>query len=467
MITINTIAEWSSFLKKWSEEWLKTEESFSSSVRKNKWLGYKPATEKQIEILEKRLGYRLPPSFRTFLLTSNGWRRTSSFILRIRPISKIEWLEVEDPGFLDVWNQLEEEGFGKHGGLSQEEYFSYIPASAEAFDKDHFNTSLVISDPVEGDSATYLLNPMVVTLDGEWEAWFSAHWIPGVRRYPSFFHLIEAEYQSFRQLILKDKERKEIKGPFEGIYAPDQPRCAAERIGPGKSRPRRLTIEELIEQLNDKSPKIRKKAAQKLFRQFKPHDPNDERPLLVKPLAQILHSNVEMEVRGAAACMLGSYGNKDAIESLVSALKDPEVAPYALSAIHYLSLYYQSPLIADGLCALLSETKFDPFTWTAIHILEDYREPRLESIALRILNSDNDKQLYFTAAFALAHISKQAIDELIPRLNHANPVIREVAAAALRETKDRRCIPALKHALKDESPEVRMQAETSLRMLQN
>ena len=64
--------DWREFLQRWSDEWLRTEEEFSAPVRRSQWLGYKPATEKQIAQVEKRLGYQLPRSYRAFLLTSNG-----------------------------------------------------------------------------------------------------------------------------------------------------------------------------------------------------------------------------------------------------------------------------------------------------------------------------------------------------------------------------------------------------------
>jgi hypothetical protein len=44
----------------------------------------------------------------------------------------------------------------------------------------------------------YLLNPCVVTEDGEWEAWYLAHWLPGAVRYRSFWDLMNDEYTTFR-----------------------------------------------------------------------------------------------------------------------------------------------------------------------------------------------------------------------------------------------------------------------------
>jgi SMI1 / KNR4 family (SUKH-1) len=89
----------------------------------SRWLGYKPATEAEVERLERRLGYRLPPSFRAFLLTTNGWRKTSPFVERVRPAGKAEWLEIDDPQLLEM---LE---FGVDAepldGLPPKQYYAY------------------------------------------------------------------------------------------------------------------------------------------------------------------------------------------------------------------------------------------------------------------------------------------------------------------------------------------------------
>ena len=43
----------------------------------------------------------------------------------------------------------------------------------------------------------YVLNPLVVAPDGEWEAWRFANWIPGAERFPSFELLMRAEHALF------------------------------------------------------------------------------------------------------------------------------------------------------------------------------------------------------------------------------------------------------------------------------
>lgn len=51
----------------------------------------------------------------------------------------------------------------------------------------------------DSGSGLYLLNPRIVTAEGEWEAWFFAHWLPGANRYRSFWELMQGEYQNFVQ----------------------------------------------------------------------------------------------------------------------------------------------------------------------------------------------------------------------------------------------------------------------------
>jgi hypothetical protein len=55
--------------------------------------------------------------------------------------------------------------------------------------------TLVVSD--DEDGARVLLNPAVVDEEGDWEAWFFAHWVPGAEPYSSFRELLEETYARF------------------------------------------------------------------------------------------------------------------------------------------------------------------------------------------------------------------------------------------------------------------------------
>jgi hypothetical protein len=61
------------------------------------------------------------------------------------------------------------------------------------FDATYLSTAIQISAVGDG---VLLLNPAVLTSDGEWEAWFFASWLPGARRYRSFLELLRATEQT-------------------------------------------------------------------------------------------------------------------------------------------------------------------------------------------------------------------------------------------------------------------------------
>lgn len=80
--------------------------------------------------------------------------------------------------------------------MTDDEYLVYGDEQVSAaFRRAYLQTALEIS--LEQDGAILLLNPRVVTDDGEWEAWFFADWNPGARRYRSFQELMQAHYALF------------------------------------------------------------------------------------------------------------------------------------------------------------------------------------------------------------------------------------------------------------------------------
>jgi hypothetical protein len=61
---------------------------------------------------------------------------------------------------------------------------------------DDLSDTLEISAREIAGSAVYLLNPEVITADGEWEAIYYAHWkAPNCTHYSSFWDLMRREYQ--------------------------------------------------------------------------------------------------------------------------------------------------------------------------------------------------------------------------------------------------------------------------------
>jgi HEAT repeat protein len=186
---------WRPFLEQWSRQWLGVHEyavEQTDEVIASGWLGYPGATEQEVEQLERRLGRTLPPSYRAFLRVSNGWRRTSPFIEQVWSTADVGYFRERHQDWIDVlMDDASEVSDEQHGRYGDEQ-------DVIVFRAEYLRDAVQISDV--GDAAVYLLNPVVVTADGEWEAWFLASWLPGAKRYRSFWDLLHAEYAAFTQL---------------------------------------------------------------------------------------------------------------------------------------------------------------------------------------------------------------------------------------------------------------------------
>jgi hypothetical protein len=198
---------WRPFLKQVSRDLLndvRIREDLPEDVVASAWLGYDGASEDEITALEQRLGKRLPPSYRTFLAETNGWREWGSFIYRLWPCSEVRWFRERNQDWIDAYMYPEYEPSYPEGQtppepqpLTDEEYLVYGAEQDPCrFRTEYLQSALEISDT--GDSAILLLNPEVVNSDGEWEAWLLANWL-GAARYRSFRELMQAEHESFRR----------------------------------------------------------------------------------------------------------------------------------------------------------------------------------------------------------------------------------------------------------------------------
>ena len=200
---------WERFLKRMSRYIIATGEfkdELTPEVIESDWLGYPGATEKQIVAAEKRLGIRLPPSYREFLRVTNGWRMVTNFIHKLWSVSEIGWHDERHREENDAWMEAWMEG-GPVEDISDEEYRDYgrNPSSlSQPFRPQYLRTALEVSSWTDG---IYLLNPQTINVDGEWEAWFFAPWNLGASRYPSFWDLLQGERRSFVHLMRRDRGR--------------------------------------------------------------------------------------------------------------------------------------------------------------------------------------------------------------------------------------------------------------------
>lgn len=185
--------DWKTFLKDVSASLHDSghlKEEYNNGDNGNSWLGYLGATETQIAQREDELQVTLPPSYKEFLLASNGFKQVSNFIWDILPVENITWLKDFDNDFY--------QGYAaeiKYDDVSDEDYFTYGPAQDTVhFRAEYLCNSLVISN--WGDAAILLLNP-AVKFGKEWEAWMYANWYPGAVRYKSFEALMQSIHAKY------------------------------------------------------------------------------------------------------------------------------------------------------------------------------------------------------------------------------------------------------------------------------
>lgn len=248
--------DWTRFLRQWSEDILasKLGEDAPADARAGRWLGLTPATEDQISQAEARLKIALPPSYKSFLRVSNGWLRTTHAIHRLWGVEQLAWFGKHNREWVAAYTDS-----GPDDTVPDEEYFAYGDFAGQ-FRSSHLKTALQITE--EGDSAVYLLNPQVISKDGEWEAWLFADWLPGAQRYRSFEVLMQAEYQQVSGGEWRQQQGVVGELPDEYLGAPG----SAKRRVKKRTRPRpkkilgkpydQWTAAELLELAKSRDPGI-------------------------------------------------------------------------------------------------------------------------------------------------------------------------------------------------------------------
>ncbi|WP_204018497.1 SMI1/KNR4 family protein [Sphaerimonospora thailandensis] len=176
---------WKSFLKRWSEEWLdargvpEPRSAFEEPIT-DRWLGFPPASVEDVAAAEARLGCALPPSFREFLLVTDGWRNAGAFVDQLRDTSEIGWLRDLDPKWADIYDDIYED-------------------VDEADEPAVLRRALLIS--MEADAGILFLDPGDVDESGEWAAYKLFSWSgSGPRRHESFYELMYDLYAGFHSL---------------------------------------------------------------------------------------------------------------------------------------------------------------------------------------------------------------------------------------------------------------------------
>src|SRR5215216_6999429 len=150
--------DWTTFLQDWNETLLAQardtnalddigeDEGSTTEQLSSSWLGYPGASEQQVSDLEQRLQTRLPPSYRSFLLTSNGFRQPGNTVPRLYSIPQVDWYRNTDQETIDIWLGVFLE--------SKEMYPDSPTVSDDAFELD-LPFMLQVSAEEEAGSAVY------------------------------------------------------------------------------------------------------------------------------------------------------------------------------------------------------------------------------------------------------------------------------------------------------------------------
>ncbi|RMI91646.1 hypothetical protein BIU87_01170 [Streptomyces sp. ZS0098] len=176
--------DWGTFLRRWQDEWVPSEDEAEELAEgdltlADLTLASPPASEAEVADAERRLGTRLPPSYRGFLLASNGWSLRDDSIHQLGAAHEIGW-------------------FGDPFGMT--------PMYRESLDERATEQQVLLAGmweralqlETDSDMSYALLDPGDTDEDGEWALYVYHGWSGEYpTRYPSFRAYMQRRYESF------------------------------------------------------------------------------------------------------------------------------------------------------------------------------------------------------------------------------------------------------------------------------
>ncbi|WP_030864880.1 SMI1/KNR4 family protein [Streptomyces sp. NRRL S-37] len=195
-MTENSSFDWRPFLLEWSGEWAdslpdgEARDDADEAARRARWLGFPPASEERIAALEKRLGRRMPPSYREFLKVSDGWRHAGGFVSLLAGTADARWHD-DESGLAAMFE----------GDLDED------AGPEERLEVDIWRRGLQLD--VESDVTYVLLDPEDVDEDGEWAVYTWASWRAAPpERHASFLAFMRDMHREFHSLRARPGDGK-------------------------------------------------------------------------------------------------------------------------------------------------------------------------------------------------------------------------------------------------------------------
>ena len=195
----------------WRDALMCWQEELSSEISGNKFLFDSYDGRAEVAMLRNKYP-NLPPSYLDFIEAGGPYLRSLAsgdvdgvnmgFPSFLKPdevgfyntfgSNYIEWKEIADMYLPDV---------------PDSEYFNYTESSLNFNASEFDETFLVGQEGSDQWGGIYLINPLHVSTDGEWEGWF---WYPartgGAVRFRSFAHLVAQKYTYDRHMLYGTKE---------------------------------------------------------------------------------------------------------------------------------------------------------------------------------------------------------------------------------------------------------------------
>ncbi len=405
---LTTLEEWTSLFADWTAAARIADPELPSS------LSHPPATLADIAATEARLKLvtPLPPSYRAFLLASNGWQFASRAVPVLRSLARLTWFKKQNRDWIAAYTDP-----ALVGPLPPDEvYFCYSAEAGFLHNPKHLSHTLQISDV--GDAAVFLLNPMVIHADGEWEAWFFANWLPGVQRYRSFATLMRSQY---RELAGDPRTLPpNVPVPFADlptVYR-DPPTLTARRVVPRKpARP----IPQLLRIAQDHSWHTTMNARIKAIQELAAR----RDPATIAPLRALIHDPLR-EVGASAMIALGTLGATEVVPDLIAMVR-AEDGDYAC-ALASLGAIGNPPAL-DFLIEYLDSG--DVNVAAAARALAPHGDPRGAVAVLQILLNPADTHTGAIAGRLLAGFGAVGLEPLTSAASHGDLIVRRRAYGGL------------------------------------
>ena len=179
---------WKAFLAQWAKE----------SIGSHEFTSFRGVNEDQLQHREMQLHIIFPPSYREFLTCTNGWIEPNKLPLLLSPLAAVDRFAQRYADVFHSWMegvQYMKNLYGASIVVSDEDYCIYgDQQEPTTFREEYLATTFAISEST--GTAFYLLNPHIVTAEGECEAWVFDLEI-GAIRYRSFWELMQGEYDLF------------------------------------------------------------------------------------------------------------------------------------------------------------------------------------------------------------------------------------------------------------------------------